>query len=163
MFFHSMLSVSVTLAKQHLQSVSYQTMWCPEWKQGDVLAKQKATTNAQLPVETNIQKVKSFRKKNDQEYKFLDSNLVYLSMIQWRKNKSEKKVNVSSTFICSGLLDSLRELFSPWSSSIKNQTFSLLTLLRFTIENQLSIWHVCLEALVGRSEKNHLSLYVAAL
>lgn len=60
--------------------------------------------------------------------------------------------------------NSLRELCGLWSSNTKNQTFSLPTLLRFTIENQLSLWRaVCLEGIVGGSEKGHPSLYVPAL
>lgn len=37
----------------------------------------------------------------------------------------------------------LKELPGLWSSSIKDLTFSLPTLLRFTIENQLSLWRAC--------------------
>lgn len=69
-FFQRVLSASlgsVTLVKQNLQSVSYQTMRCPEWKWGELfLAKQMAETNViQLPVETNVQKVKSIKTKKD--------------------------------------------------------------------------------------------------
>lgn len=39
--------------------------------------------------------------------------------------------------------NSLKELRGLWSSSIKDPAFSLLTLLRFTIEKQLSLWHAC--------------------
>lgn len=44
MFFQRVLSaslVSVTLAKLNLQSVSHQTMWCPEWMTEDVLGPNK--------------------------------------------------------------------------------------------------------------------------
>lgn len=37
----------------------------------------------------------------------------------------------------------LKELPGLWSSSIKDLTFSLPTLPRFTIENQLSLWRAC--------------------
>lgn len=64
---------------------------------------------------------------------------------QWRttseKGRKSERV-VPLYFFWAGNI--LKELPGLWSSTIKDLTFSLPTLLRFTIENQLSLWRACL-------------------
>lgn len=155
--------VSVRLVKLHLQSVSDQTIQCPGWKWGSFFWGRGQTNGYNKLKTTSCGKKCPKRRKKYPSAKIQTSFTTNIA--QWRKTSEwkEKSECVFSLHLFWSLEigNSLRELCGLWSSSIKNQAFSFPALLRFTIENQLSVQCVCV---LGRDrcrerERSPVSLY----
>lgn len=76
-----------------------------------------------------------------------DPNLAHHSTEKNNRERRKKKKKWTCLLSPFGLFqwtgNSLRKPCGLWSSSFTDLAFSLQTLLRFTIENQLNLWRAC--------------------